>query len=194
MGRRTQFSERERQVIEILIQGRSNKQIALALGVSVRAVEFHLSNIYVKLDVSSRTEAVLKLSEMHLRESTGADLRESTVVEMEEPAENGEMSLSTRRIPMKNFGHLFGGLFAVTLVVMLVVFNLPAKIADVYPAIATPTPTASVTISTGTPTPIVSAKDHILGQIRQLVAEYGQAIQAYLCPNAGNANRWAQTI
>ncbi|HSO11668.1 MAG TPA: hypothetical protein VLT51_04785, partial [Anaerolineales bacterium] len=97
---------------------------------------------------------------------------------MEEPAENGETSISTRRIPMKNFGHLFGGLFAVTLVVMLVVFNLPAKIADVYPAIATSTPTASVKISTGTPTPIVSAKDHILGQIRQLVAEYGQAIQA----------------
>ncbi|RPI89948.1 MAG: DNA-binding response regulator, partial [Chloroflexi bacterium] len=56
-----QFSEREKHVIEFLIQGRSNKQIAHALGVSVRAVEFHLSNIYAKLGVSSRTEAALKL-------------------------------------------------------------------------------------------------------------------------------------
>jgi len=178
MGNQTQFSERERQVIELLIQSRSNKQIALALRISVRTVEFHLSNVYAKLGVNSRTEAALKLTETSLRESTGADLRESTVVEMEELADNGETSIPTRRIPMKNFGYIFGGLLATTLVVMLVVVNLPAKVANVSPAIATFTPTATVTIPTATSTPIISAKEHILEQIRQLVVEYDQAVQS----------------
>jgi DNA-binding CsgD family transcriptional regulator len=178
MGQQTQFSERERQVIELLVQGRSNKQIALALGVSVRTVEFHLSNIYAKLGVNSRTEAALKLTETSLRESTGADLRESIVVEMEKLADNGETTISPRRIPMKNFGYIFGGLFATTLIVMLVVFSLPAKVAKVSPAIATSTPTSTVTTPTETPTPIVSAKEHILEQILQLVAEYDQAVQS----------------
>ena len=79
-----QFSKREKEVIQLLIQAKSNKEIALALGVSVRAVEFHLSNIYSKLSVSSRTEAVLKLSELQLRESTGEELRKSTVLEIRE--------------------------------------------------------------------------------------------------------------
>lgn len=55
MGQPTLFSAREQQVIDLLLLGKSNKQIALALGVSVRAVEFHLSNIYSKLEVTSRT-------------------------------------------------------------------------------------------------------------------------------------------
>ncbi len=178
MEQKTQFSEREREVIELLLQGRSNKQIALALSVSVRAVEFHLSNIYAKLGVTSRTEAALKLAETYLRESTGADLRDSTVVEMDKLADNGETSISTRRILMKNFGYIISGLFATTLVVMLVVFNLPAKVANVSTATATFSPTATVTIPTETSMPIGSAKEHILEQIRQLVAEYDQAVQA----------------
>ncbi len=172
-----QFSSRESQVIQLLIQGKSNKQIALALDLSVRTVEFHLSNIYAKLGVNSRIEAALKLTETSLRESTGADLRESTVVEREELIDNGGTSISTRRIPMKNFGYIIGGLFTTTLIVMLVFFNLPAKDANISTTIATSTP-AAVTIPTETPTPIVSAKEHILEQIRQLVAEYDQAVQA----------------
>lgn len=56
-----QLSKREKEVVELLLQGKSNKQIALALGISNRTVEFHLKNIYTKLQVSSRTEAILKL-------------------------------------------------------------------------------------------------------------------------------------
>lgn len=178
MEQKTQFSKREREVIELLLQGRSNKQIALALGISVRAVEFHLSNIYAKLGVTSRTEAALKLAETYLRESTGADLRESTVVEMEKLADNGETSISTRRIPMKNFGYIISGLFATTLVVLLIVFNLPLESKKVAITNAISTPTATVTIPTETSMPIVSAKEHILEQIRQLAAEYDQAVQA----------------
>ena len=66
MESRDQFSERERKVIEALLQGKSNKQIAVVLGLSLRTVEFHLSNVYKKLGVASRTEAVIELSERHL--------------------------------------------------------------------------------------------------------------------------------
>jgi len=43
------FSEREKDVIQLLLQGKGNKQIALELGIASRTVEFHLSNIYAKL-------------------------------------------------------------------------------------------------------------------------------------------------
>lgn len=95
----------------------------------MRAVEFHLSNIYAKLSVNSRTEAALKLAETYLRESTGGELRESTVVEMGKLADNGETSISTRRIPMKNLLSIIGGgLLTTALVVMLVLANLPSSL------------------------------------------------------------------
>ena len=60
------FSQRETEVITRLLKGESNKQIASALGVSISTVEFHLGNIYAKLGVNSRAEAILKLSETRL--------------------------------------------------------------------------------------------------------------------------------
>ncbi len=49
---------RESQVLHLLAQGLANKQIALSLGVSERTVKFHISGIFTKLGVASRTEAV----------------------------------------------------------------------------------------------------------------------------------------
>jgi DNA-binding CsgD family transcriptional regulator len=170
MGQQVKFSERERQVNELLVQGRSNKQIALALGISVRAVEFHLSHIYAKLGVNSRTEAALKLAESRIREST--------VVEMGKPTDNEANPISTRRISMKNLAFMIGGLFLTTLVIILFVINLPVVVTGVPPATTTSMPTATVAIPTQTPAPILSAREHILEQIRQLVAEYDQAVQA----------------
>lgn len=56
-----QLSKREMEVVELVLQGKSNKQIASSLTISVRTVEFHLKNIYAKFHVSSRIELVLKL-------------------------------------------------------------------------------------------------------------------------------------
>jgi len=70
------FTEREKEVIGLLLQGKSNKQIALALDISKSTVEFHLKNIYLKLRVSSRTEAILNLSTSHLLKSTGGQDKE----------------------------------------------------------------------------------------------------------------------
>lgn len=83
-----QFSEREKDVLKLLLQGKSNKQIAVELGISNRTVEFHLSNIYAKLAVNSRSEAILKFTESHLRESTGGIQVISTVADVRDSTEN----------------------------------------------------------------------------------------------------------
>jgi len=64
------FSLREQDVIALLMQGKSNKEITQALGIANRTVESHLSRIYAKLNVASRTEAALKMSENHSWKST----------------------------------------------------------------------------------------------------------------------------
>ncbi len=53
------LSKREREVLTLLAQGLSNKEIAQRLYLSVRTVEGHLANVYGKLNVHSRTEAAL---------------------------------------------------------------------------------------------------------------------------------------
>ncbi|MBN1582015.1 MAG: protein kinase [Anaerolineae bacterium] len=54
-----ELTEREMEVIELLTEGLSNKEIARLLSVSPRTVNFHLDNIYSKIGVSSRTEAAI---------------------------------------------------------------------------------------------------------------------------------------
>jgi DNA-binding NarL/FixJ family response regulator len=46
------LSEREKDVGRVLSQGKSNKRIALELGLSTRTVEFHLGNIYTKVSIA----------------------------------------------------------------------------------------------------------------------------------------------
>jgi two-component system, NarL family, response regulator YdfI len=52
------LTQRESEVLQLLAQGLANKQIAVSLGISEHTVKFHVSSIYSKLSVSSRTEAV----------------------------------------------------------------------------------------------------------------------------------------
>jgi DNA-binding NarL/FixJ family response regulator len=54
-----QPSPRETEVLALVARGASNKEIAKSMGLSVRTVEAHLRNIFAKLLVSSRTEAVV---------------------------------------------------------------------------------------------------------------------------------------
>jgi DNA-binding NarL/FixJ family response regulator len=53
------LTDREVDVLQLLARGLTNKDIAQTLFLSVRTVEAHLRNIYGKLNVRSRTEAVL---------------------------------------------------------------------------------------------------------------------------------------
>ena len=54
-----QLSCGEGEVLTQLLRGDSNKAIAISLNMSVNTVEKYLSNIYKKLGVASRTEAIL---------------------------------------------------------------------------------------------------------------------------------------
>jgi NarL family two-component system response regulator LiaR len=52
------LTEREREVLALMVEGLNNKQIAIKLTVSPSTVKSHVSNILFKLSVVSRTEAV----------------------------------------------------------------------------------------------------------------------------------------
>lgn len=60
------LTEREREVLALMIDGRNNTEIAERLIVSRSTVKFHVSNILSKLQVSSRTEAVALALQRHL--------------------------------------------------------------------------------------------------------------------------------
>jgi DNA-binding NarL/FixJ family response regulator len=58
------FSERENQIVDFLCQGATYKMIAQKLFVTPSAVNFHIQNIYLKLDVNSKSEALSKLEQL----------------------------------------------------------------------------------------------------------------------------------
>ena len=53
-----ELSTRERQVFNLIILGKSNKEIAIEISVSVNTVKFHVKNIYEKLNIKNRKEAL----------------------------------------------------------------------------------------------------------------------------------------
>ncbi len=59
------LSVREREVLELAVHGFSNKEIAGELNVTLDAIRWHLKHIYHKLQVHSRTNAVLKFRPPH---------------------------------------------------------------------------------------------------------------------------------
>lgn len=65
-AREAGLTARERDVLAALAEGRSNKQIALALHVSEQAVKYHLTNLYRKLDAANRVEALRRATELGL--------------------------------------------------------------------------------------------------------------------------------
>lgn len=71
----TELTPREQEVIELVLTGKSNKEIASALFISERTVEFHLQNIYTKFQVKSRIELVLKLGDSPVADT--ADIAEN---------------------------------------------------------------------------------------------------------------------
>ncbi len=60
------ISNREYEILQLLAQGCSNQEIADRAFVSVSTVKTHISNLFMKLDVSRRTQAVNKARELGL--------------------------------------------------------------------------------------------------------------------------------
>jgi ATP/maltotriose-dependent transcriptional regulator MalT len=63
------LSERELTILAALGEGGSNKQIAKEFWLAEQTVKFHLTNIYRKLGVSTRTEALHRAYQLGLLES-----------------------------------------------------------------------------------------------------------------------------
>lgn len=108
------LSKRQQQVMEHLLYGKSNKQIALELGISESTVEFHLRKIYGKLGVSSRTEAVLKLGKSTV--ASREELRKPLVDNLIEHNNNGgvlveEIKMKNRLFSYTLTGLLFGAIY-----------------------------------------------------------------------------------
>ncbi|MCS6910607.1 MAG: response regulator transcription factor [Anaerolineales bacterium] len=53
------LSRRERQVLYLLAEGKTNKEIAHELSICQKTVEFHLGKVFAKIGVGTRTEAAL---------------------------------------------------------------------------------------------------------------------------------------
>lgn len=60
------LTEREREILHFLAKGNSNSAIARELHLSVKTVSNYVSNIFIKLQVADRTEAVLRAKEAGL--------------------------------------------------------------------------------------------------------------------------------
>jgi DNA-binding NarL/FixJ family response regulator len=58
------ISERELEVLQLLAAGQSNKEIANRLAVSPNTVKTHIANLFGKLEVRRRTEAILRAREL----------------------------------------------------------------------------------------------------------------------------------
>lgn len=56
------FSKKEEEIVDLILLGRNNKQIAEELAISVNTVRVHIQNLYKKINVSNRTEFLFKLN------------------------------------------------------------------------------------------------------------------------------------
>lgn len=64
--KQTGISKRELEVLELIAKGNSNQEIADKLFVSLNTVKTHSSNLFVKLDVKRRTQAIQRAKELRL--------------------------------------------------------------------------------------------------------------------------------
>jgi DNA-binding CsgD family transcriptional regulator len=60
-----QLSKREKEVVELLKDGFSNKEIALRLNISHHTISAYLRSVYKKFRVENRTQAVLRFLELN---------------------------------------------------------------------------------------------------------------------------------
>lgn len=61
-----ELTERERDVLRAIAAGKSNQEIADDLGIGVKTVKTHVSNIFLKLEVLDRTQAAIYAIRHHL--------------------------------------------------------------------------------------------------------------------------------
>jgi len=63
---RQMLTERENSIIEFIARGKSNKEIARALGVTPETIKTHVRRIFSKLSAASRAQAVVRAQSLGL--------------------------------------------------------------------------------------------------------------------------------
>lgn len=58
------LTDREIEVLKLVLEGKSNKEVGALLCCSKRTVDFHLARVYQKLDVSNRVQAMRRVAHM----------------------------------------------------------------------------------------------------------------------------------
>ena len=58
------LTEREQQILKLIFDGKCSNEVAQALAVSKRTVDFHLARAYIKLGVSNRFQAFKRAVEL----------------------------------------------------------------------------------------------------------------------------------
>ncbi|MES1181521.1 MAG: LuxR C-terminal-related transcriptional regulator, partial [Flavobacterium sp.] len=61
-----ELSKRELEILGLMAQGYSNEEIGAKIFVSLSTVKSHIQNLFVKLDVKRRTQAVEKAKRLHI--------------------------------------------------------------------------------------------------------------------------------
>lgn len=67
------LTERERQVLQLIVDGKSNKEIAATLGISSKTVSVHRTNVMTKLDVQTTVELIRFVSRNHFFAALAAE-------------------------------------------------------------------------------------------------------------------------
>lgn len=62
-----ELTDREREILTLIAQGRTNAEIAETLVLSAKTVRNHITNIFAKLQVADRTQAILRARDAGLR-------------------------------------------------------------------------------------------------------------------------------
>ena len=73
------LSKRETDIYLLLIEGIQQKKIAEELGITLRTVKFHSTNIYIKLGVRDRTELILHNTRNNKKAVLSENLTESQI-------------------------------------------------------------------------------------------------------------------
>ena len=69
------LTKRETEALRLVMEGLTDREVGSALGLSERTVRYHLGNVYNKLGVSARAEAVAKAMELGLVRPRSEDTR-----------------------------------------------------------------------------------------------------------------------
>lgn len=67
----TDLTPREHEILELIAQGLNNHEIAIRLGIAAKTVSNHISNVFNKLQVADRAQAIIKAREAGFGEENG---------------------------------------------------------------------------------------------------------------------------